>query len=97
MCLHCRKKADEAYDRKKAAETDDTERWTMHRIIKQKDKPEVFVWNNNIEQALRLLHKQMGVSRSFKETRRPRKSKHLRQRRQDKRRRMYRDREYAVE
>lgn len=69
----------------------------MHSTINQTDKPEVFVWNNNIEQALRLLRKQMGVSRPFKETRMPRKSKHLRQRRQDRRSRMYRNREFAVE
>jgi len=61
----------------------------MSMIIYQNDQPVVFVWNNNIEGALKLLHRRMGGSRPFKEIKKPRKSKHLREQRQNKRLRMY--------
>ncbi len=64
----------------------------MQTIRSQNDSPEIIVWNNNVEDASRLLRMRVNNSKSFKEIRKPRKSIALRQKRQLKRVRMARDR-----
>ena len=61
----------------------------MDFIRTKNDSDTVWVQNNDIENALRLLHKQLTGNKSFKEIKKPRKTKHHRQRRQFKRLKMY--------
>jgi len=68
----------------------------MRAKIVHNDTPAVFVWNKNIDAAFKLLCQRTGGSKSFKEIRKPRKSETLRQQRQNKRLRMYINREVIV-
>jgi len=64
----------------------------MQPVSSQNDSFSVLVWDNNIEEALKSLHKQTGNSRSFKEIRKPRKSLKLQHRRQIRRLKMFQKR-----
>jgi len=64
----------------------------MQTIRSQNDSSAVIVWNNNVEEASRLLRKRMSNSQLFKGIRKPRKSITLRQKRRLRRVKMVRDR-----
>ena len=68
----------------------------MQPIRSQNDSSEVVVWNNNVEEASRLLRMRLNNSKAFKGIRKPRKSIALREKRRLKRVRMVRDVDFSV-